>query len=119
MFNCFKRKINVDPEQIPQIELPLENIREIDQAGILYIDIDGNSANILYHDAYKGWCKSKSIKKSEDKYICDRIKTEGRRKLIFYTNPNITFNADVNQEDLWFRVLNRIRLQGYYSFDCD
>jgi len=69
-------------------------------------------------EAYKGWCKSKAIKKSKPKYICDRIKSNGW-KIIFHTNPKIVFYADPSQEELWINVLNSMNLQGYPSFDFD
>ena len=64
------------------------------------------------------WCKSKSIKSSKPKYICDRTKAEGW-KLIFYTNPQITFYSDPSEEELWIEILNKITLQGFPSFDWD
>ncbi len=117
MFAFFRKKPVNKIEQQP-LEIPLANIQEIDQAGILYIDNDGTSANINYFEAYKGWCKSKSIKKSKPKYICDRTKAKGW-KIIFHTNPQIIFHADASQEELWISILNSIYLQGYSSFDFD
>lgn len=114
----FKKKSTEIDAIIPPISIPLTNIQEVDEAGILYLDNEGNSANIHYYDAYKGWCKSKSIKKSKPKYICDRTKAEGW-KLIFYTNPRITFYADPSQEEFWIEVLNEIASQGFPSFDWD
>ena len=105
-------------EQLPPLELPLTNIQEINRAGILYIDNNGTSVNIDYLEAYKGWCKSKSVKKSKLKYICDRTKSDGW-KIVFHINPKITFNADPIQEELWRFVLNNIHWQGYASFDFD
>jgi hypothetical protein len=119
MLVFFRKKVATENEQRPPLELPLANIQEIDQAGILYVDLEGISANINYYEAYKSWCKSKSIKKSKPKYICDRTKSDGWRKMIFHTNPKITFVADPSQEELWFNILNSICLQGYRSFDFD
>ncbi len=116
MYVFFRKKPVTKIEQQQPLEIPLANIQKIDQAGILYIDNEGTSANINYFEAYKGWCKSKSIKKSKPKYICDRTKAEGW-KIIFYINPHITFHADASQEELWISVLNNIHLQGYSSFD--
>ena len=118
MFSFLKRKSAVNDVIFPPIMIPLTNIQEVDEAGILYLDNEGNSANIHYVDAYKGWCKSKSIKRSKPKYICDRTKAEGW-KLIFYTNPKITFYSDPSEEELWIEVLNKITLQGFPSFDWD
>ena len=119
MFSFLRRKSTEENDVIfPPITIPLTNIQEVDEAGILYLDNEGNSANINYFDAYKGWCKSKSIKKSKPKYICDQTKAEGW-KLIFYTNPQITFYSDTIGEELWIEVLNKITLQGFQSFYCD
>ena len=118
MFAFFRKNPASEIEQQPPLELPLTNIQEIDQAGILYVDNNETSSNINYFDAYKGWCKSKSTKKSKQKYICDRTKSDGW-KIIFHTKPKITFHADPNQEELWVGVLNSIYLQGYSSFDLD
>ena len=118
MFSFFRKKLVSEIEQQPPLELPLSNIQKIDQTGILYIDKEGTSANISYYEAYKGWCKSKSVKKSKPKYICDRTKSNGW-KIIFHTNPKITFHAAPSQEELWISVLNSIHLQGYSSFDFD
>ncbi len=118
MFSFFKRKSEEHNEEILPITLPLANIQKIDDTEILYHDNEGNPANIHYFDAYKGWCKSKGIKKSKPKYICDRTKSEVRR-LIFYTNPQITFYAELCEEELWFETLNKIAFQGYRSFDLD
>lgn len=119
MFSFLRRKSTEENDVIfPPITIPLTNIQEVDEAGILYLDNEGNSANINYFDAYKGWCKSKSIKKSKPKYICDQTKAEGW-KLIFYTNPQITFYSDTIREELWIEVLNKITLQGFSSFYCD
>ena len=117
-FLFFKKKSTEIDATIPPISIPLTNIQEVDEAGILYLDNEGNSANIHYYDAYKGWCKSKNIKKSKPKYICDRTKSDGW-KLIFYTNPRITFYADPSQEEFWIEVLNEIASQGFPSFDWD
>ena len=118
MFNIFKKKRETDSKQFPPIELPLSNIKEIDEAGILYINLEGDSESINYYDAYKGWCNSHSVKKTKTKYVCDRAKSNGW-KIVFHTNPKITFYADESQEDLWISVLNSIQLQGYSSFDFD
>ena len=118
MFSFLRRKSTVNDVIFPPITIPLTNIQEVDEAGILYLDNEGNSTNIHYYDAYKGWCKSKSIKKSKPKYICDRTKAEGW-KLIFYTNPQITFYSDPSEEELWIEILNKITLQGFPSFDRD
>jgi len=117
MFAFFRKKASSEIEQ-PPLELSLDNIQKIDQAGILYVDNEGTSANIHYFEAYKSWCKSKSVKKSKTKYICDRTKSDGW-KIIFHTNPKITFYAVPSQEKLWISVLNSIHLQGYSSFDSD
>ncbi len=116
MFSFLRRKNKVNDVIFPTIMIPLTNIQEVDKAGILYLDNEGNSANIHYFDAYKSWCKSKNIKRSKPKYICDRIKTEGW-KLIFYTNPKITFYSDPSEEELWIEILDKITLQGFPSFD--
>jgi len=116
MFSLLRRKSTENDVIFPPITIPLNNIQEVDEAGILYLDNEGNSASIHYFDAYKGWCKSKSIKKSKPKYICDRTKAEGW-KLIFYTNPQITFYSDPSEEKLWIEILNKITLQGFPSFD--
>ena len=118
MFSFLRRKSTVNDVIFPPITIPLTNIQEVDEAGILYLDNEGNSANIQYVDAYKGWCKSKSIKSSKPKYICDRTKAEGW-KLIFYTNPQITFYSDPSEEELGIEILNKITLQGFSSFDWD
>lgn len=118
MLAFFRKKLVTDLEQQQPLEIPLMNIQKIDQAGILYIDSEGTSANIGYFEAYKGWCKSKSIRKTKPKYICDRTKSDVW-KIIFHTNPQITFYADASQEELWVNVLNSICLQGYSSFDFD
>ena len=118
MFSFFRKKATHEIEQQLPLELPLANIQKIDQSGILYIDKEGTSANIGYYEAYKGWCKSKSVKKSKPKYICDRTKSDGW-KITFHTNPKITFHADPSQEGLWISVINSIHLQGYSSFDFD
>ena len=118
MFSFFRKKLVSEIEQQPPLELPLSNIKKIDQAGILYVDNEGTSTNINYYEAYKSWCKSKSVKKSKPKYICDRTKSDGW-KITFHTNPKITFHADPSQEELWISVLNSIHLQGYSSFDFD
>jgi len=112
MFKIFKkRKI----QQFPSLEIPLTNIKKIDEAGILYDDNEGISSNIHYFDAYKGWCKSKNIKISKPKYICDRTGW----KLIFYTNPEITFYADSSKEELLIEIINKITFQGFRAFNCD
>ena len=118
MFSFLRRKSTVSDVIFPPITIPLTNIQEVDEAGIFYLDNEGNSANIHYVDAYKGWCKSKSIKRSKPKYICDRTKAEGW-KLIFYTNPRIAFYSDPSEEELWIEILNKITLQGFPSFDRD
>lgn len=108
-----------DPNyQQSPITLPLTNIQKVDEAGIFYLDNKGNLANIDYFNAYNGWCKSKRIQKSKPKYICDRTKSEGW-KLVFHTNPQITFYSDSSEEELWIEILNKITLQGYPSFDMD
>lgn len=118
MFGFLKRWRDAAAVQLLPIELPLENIQTIDRFGIEYIDNNRNSAKINYCDAYKGWCENKGIKKSNPAYICDRTKAEGW-KMIFHTNLKIIFIADEGRKDLWIDVLNRIRLQGYHSFDFD
>ena len=118
MLAFFRKKPASEIEQQPPLELPLANIQKIDQAGILYVDNEGTFTNINYYKAYKSWCKSKSVKKSKPKYICDRTKSNGW-KIIFHTNPKITFHAAPSQEELWISVLNSIHLQGYSSFDFD
>ena len=118
MFSFLRRKSTVNDVIFPPITIPLTNIQEVGESGILYLDNEGNSANIHYVDAYKGWCKSKNIKRSKPKYICDRTKAEGW-KLIFYTNPQIIFYSDPSEEELWIEILNKITLQGFPSFDWD
>ena len=114
MFSLFKKNV---PELSP-IEVPLTNIQKIDEAGILFFDSEENSSNIGYFEAYKYWCKHKGIRKAGLKYICDRT-TQNGRKLVFYTNPKITFYAEPEQEDLWINTLNKIVLQGFATFDYD
>ena len=118
MFAFFKRKNTVPVEEFSPIEIPLTNIQEVDEAGILYIDNEGTSTNISYYDACKGWCKSKITKRPKPKYICDRTKSNGWQ-LIFHTNPKIIFCATQSQEDLWIDTINKIILQGYATFDWD
>ena len=118
MFNFFRKKNTLPSEELPPIKVPLTNIQEVDEAGILYIDYEGNSTNIHYFDAYKGWCHSQNIHKARLKYICDRTKSNGWQ-LIFHTNPKITFNADPSQVELWIEIINKIILQGYATFDLD
>ena len=118
MFSLFRRKNKENDVILPPITISLTNIQEVNEAGILYLDHKGNSANIHYFDAHKGWCKNKNITKSKLKYICDRTKVEGW-KIIFYTNPQITFYSNPSEEELWIEILNKIRLQGFSSFDWD
>ena len=118
MFSFFRRKRTNYNVELSPIKLPLTNIQGVDEAGILYLDNEGNSADINFFDAYKGWCKSKNIKKSKPKYICDRTKSE-EWKIIFYTNPQIVFYTDASEETLWIEILNKITLQGYPSFDVN
>lgn len=118
MFSFLKRKSVEHTVELSPIKIPLTNIQEVDEAGIRYLDNEGNSTNIYYFDAYKSWYKTKSIKKSKTKYICDRTKSEGW-KLIFYTNPQITFYADPSKEELWIEVISKITSQGYQTFDFD
>ena len=118
MFSFLRRKSTDNDMIFPPIAIPLTNIQEVNEAGILYLDNEGNSANIHYSDAHKGWCKSKGIKKSKLKYICDRTKAKGW-KLIFYTNPQISFYTDPSKEELWNDIINKISLQGYRIFDWD
>ena len=122
MFGFLKRR--KDPELVslkPQI-LPLSAIIGIDDAGILYRDEQGTTWNISYFEAYKGWCKSKNVKRSKPKYICDRRRSDGT--FIFYTDPQvkypqIIFRADKGQEALWYEIKNRIFQCGFASFDWD
>ena len=114
MFSFFKNTAHV--VELPAQTIPLTDIQEIDEAGILFLDVEGNSTNISYYEAYKGWCKSKNLKKSKPKYICDRIKGDVW-KLVFYTNPQITFFTDPSNEELWIDILNQMTLQGFPSFD--
>lgn len=117
MFSFLRRSAKNDVI-LPPITIPLSNIQEVDEVGILYLDNNGIVSNIHYFDAYKCWCESKNIKKSKPKYICDRTKTEGW-KLVFYTNPQITFYSSSDEEELWIEILNKITLQGFPSFDKD
>ena len=105
-------------DKLPPRRLPLTNIEEIDESGILYVDNEESPVHIQYSDAYKGWCKSKNIKKSDTKYICDRTKNEERR-LVFHINPQIIFYTDISNEELWFDTIHKINLQGYAAFDFD
>ena len=102
---------------LPSITLPLKSICTIDASGILYKDCGGNCAVIAYLDAYKGWCKSKAVRRSKPKYVCDRAKSQ--KKIFFYTEHKIAFFAEEGEEALWIDILNRIQLQGYSSFDID
>jgi len=118
MFSLFNRKTTLSSEKMPPPEIPLMNMKEIDQEGILYIDGQGIPTIIYYSDAYKGWCKSKNVRQIKPRYICDRTKYDGW-KLIFYTDPQITFRANPSQEELWIDIIRKITLQGYVTFDCD
>ena len=118
MFSFLRRKSTVNDMIFPPITIPLTNIQEVDEAGIRYLDNEGNSATIRYFDAYKGWCKHRSRKKAKPRYICDRTKAGGW-KLIFYTNPQVTFYSNPSEEELWIELLNKITLQGFPSFDWD
>ena len=119
MFSLFRKRNVVAAEEHIILELPLENIKKIDESGILYIDNEGNSNIINYSEAYKGWCKSKNIRKTKLKYIGDRMKSEGKWKLIFYTNPQIIFLADVTQVEFRIDILNKLTKQGFPTFDWD
>ena len=118
MVSFFRRTAKESIVNFRPMKIPLTNIQKVDEAGILYIDEDGNSTNMNYYDAYKSWCKSKCVKKSKPKYICDRTKSDGWQ-LIFYISPKIVFYADQNQEELWIEIINKIRLQGFAAFDWD
>lgn len=107
-----------DPEERFTIMVPMTDIQEVDESGILYLDNQGNSTNISYFDAYKGWCKNKKVKKSKPKYICDKTESNGCH-LIFHTNPKINFYADQTQEKLLTDIINKIELQGFATFDLD
>ncbi len=102
------------------IEISLDCIKKVDAAGILYLDDKGDLVNISYHEAYKTWCKSKNIKRSKPKYICDRTYTYDRqRKMIFYICPQIVFLANPAQEEMWFDIIRKISEQGFRTFDID
>jgi len=120
MFSLFKRKELLTLSKLPPVKIPLTNIKEINQEGIRYIDNEGALANIKYGNAYKGWCRSKGIRKSTPKYICDRTRTKtNERQLIFYTNPHVIFYVECINEKRWIDNLNKIVLYGYATFDME
>lgn len=100
------------------IIVPLSNIVEIDEAGILYIDNNGNSENIAYYDACKGWRKHMCSKSSKPAYVCNREKTDTWH-LTFYTDPIIVFYTDSNDQEQWTNTINRIYKQRYSTFDMN
>ena len=119
MISFFRKKPHPPTKQASPLELPLTSIKEIDRAGILYIDANGSTAMIRYAKAHRCWCQHyRQSNFSKPKYICDRTKAQGW-KILFYTDFPITFTADASQEELWISVLNRVYLQGYRSFDLD
>ena len=120
MFRFFRKRKNISCDEVALTAISLDHIKRIDAAGILYLDDKGNSANISYHEAYKTWCKSKKIKRSKPKYICDRTSTYDRqRKMIFYTCPQLVFIANPAQEEMWFDIIRKIREKGFETFDIN
>jgi len=86
----FRKNSSKDSKALPPMSLPLDKIQKVDEAGILFLDNEGNPYSIDYTDAYTGWNKKKCIRKSKAKYICDRTKSE-EWTLTFYTNPQSHF----------------------------
>lgn len=118
MFKLLKRKSKADLQELPPIHLGVSAITTVDEAGVLYLNSCGEHENLGWYDAYKGWCKSKGVKRSKPRYVCDRTRAEGGQ-IIFYTNPKIIFTAADGEEQLWAEILNKITSLGFASFDWD
>ncbi len=116
MFVLFKKR-SLSWKHPPQ-KLPLTNIKEINRKRVLYTDSEGHEAVILCKDAHKRWRRHKKIRISAAKYVCDRTRTDDW-KLIFYTDPQITFYIDPVDEQRWIDILNRLTQCGCPAFDWD
>ena len=116
MLHFFKKQ-KTQGVSLPPVTLPLKSVYEIDAVGVHYKEGDGKCTAIAFSDAYKGWCKSKAVRRAKPKYVCDRAKSQ--KRIVFYTEQETVFLADEGEEDLWVDLLNRIQLQGYSSFDID
>ena len=116
MLHFFKKQ-KAQGVSLPPVTLPLKSVYEIDAVGVHYKDGKGGCAVIAFSDAYKGWCKSKAVRRAKPKYVCDRAKSQ--RKIFFYPEQETVFLAEESEESLWIDILNRIQLQGYSSFDLE
>lgn len=105
--------------QTGEVTIPINSIVNITQNEITCLDSQGHLIKIDISDAYKQWCKTHHIKKSKQKFVCDRTNIDGQRMMIFYTNPRILIVSKKEQENLWFEAINKMSSYGYFSFDKD
>lgn len=104
---------NSEEKSAQKIEVPLTNIQQIDEAGILFIDSDGCSMNIPYYESYKSWCREAAIRKSKSKYICDIKESDEGNKIIFYYNPQIIFHVNSDEKELLICFEEQIINNGF------
>lgn len=108
-----------DEEYVEEIKIPITSVNSISKEEILYCNSQGCISKIIFADAYKSWCEKYHINKPDLRYICDRTNTDGERRMIFYGNPHIIFVAQKEHEELWFKMIEKMKSFEYFVFDRD
>ncbi len=104
---------------VGEINIPISSIQGISPEEISFVNAQGYISEILFADIYRYWCKKHYAIKSNLRYVCDKTRIDGERRIIFYGNPSIIVVANKEQEDLWFEMIEKMKTFGYFAFDID
>ncbi len=104
---------------VDEIEFPISSIQDVTREEISLFNTQHSVLEVDLLNAHRCWCRKHRVNKPNLRYICDRINIDGERRMFFYGNPRIVVVANVEQEDLWLELIEKMKSFGYFAFDID
>lgn len=104
---------------VEEIEFPISSIQDVTREEISLFNTQHSVLEVDLLNAHRCWCRKYRVNKPNLRYICDRTNIDGERRMFFYGNPRIVVVANVEQEKLWFELIEKMKSFGYFAFDID
>jgi hypothetical protein len=108
-----------DEMLVEKIEIPISSIQSVSQEEISFFYTQRSVLEVNFLYAHRCWCRKYLVQQPKLRYVCDRTNLGGEIRMIFYGNPRIVVVANMEQEDLCFELIEKMKSVGYFAFDTD
>ena len=108
-----------DETFLEEIEISISSIQGVSREEISVFNTQCSVLEINFLNAHRCWCRKHRVNQSKPRYVCDKTNIDGERRMVFYANPRIVIVANKDQEDLWFKLIEKMKSVGCFAFDID